>query len=473
MLRELYQPSLALLTDLYQLTMAAGYHRSGIADRRATFHLTFRRPPYGGSYAVAAGLGPAVEYLSRWRFDTADLDHLATLRGNDGRPLFTDAFLAHLGAQRFACDVDAVPEGTVVAAHTPLVRIQGPLLQAQIVETALLTIINFQTLIATKAARVCQSAGPDGLVLEFGLRRAQGIDGSLSATRAAFIGGVDATSNVLASRLMPIPVKGTHAHAWVMVWEDEVRAFEEYAEAMPHNCILLVDTYDTIEGVRRAVGVGQQLRRRGHELAGIRLDSGDLAALSIEARRILDDAGFTATRIVASNDLDEHRIAELRGLGAPITVWGVGTRLATGHPQPALGGVYKLSAIEDDAGQRTDRIKLSSTPAKVSNPGVHQVRRRYTATGQILEDILYDVDKPGQLPAATPTDRELLVPVMRAGQAVCEPESLQTIRRRVTSELHTLTDGQRKLVAADPFELRLEAGLQATKAALMARGGAT
>ena len=469
----LYRPSLGLLTDLYQLTMAAGYHRAGLHNRRATFHLTFRKPPYGAAVAVAAGLGPAVEYLERWSFDDEDLSYIAGLTGNDGAPLFDDSFLRMLEGTRFECDIDAIPEGTVVAAHAPLVRVHGPLFQAQIIETALLNIINFQTLIATKAARVCHAAGPAGTVLEFGLRRAQGIDGALSASRAAFVGGVHGTSNVLAGRLHGMPVKGTHAHAWVMVFEDEVESFTRYAAAMPNNCVFLVDTYDTLRGVARAIEVGHQLRQQGHELVGIRLDSGDLAALAIGARKLLDAAGFPKAVIVASNDLDEHRIAALRAAGAPITVWGVGTRLATGHPKPALGGVYKLSAIEDEAGVVHDRIKLSETPVKVSNPGVQQVRRTVDPkTGRFAGDVLYDIGRPGTVSGSLQGgDHDLLVPILRKGQRVegAATPSLEAIQARTREQLARLPEGCLSLTDATPYPLVLEAGLAARKTALMNR----
>ncbi len=280
----IYKPSLALLTDLYELTMAYGYWKLGRSEERAAFTLEFRTMPFNSGYAIAAGLGYLVDFLDRLRFDEQDLQYLATLMGSDGSPLFEQGFLDDLREMRFACDVCAMPEGTAVFAHEPLVRVTGPLVQAQILESALLNIINYQTLVATKAARVCEAAQGDPVV-EFGLRRAQGIDGALAASRASFIGGCAATSNVLAGRLFGIPVKGTHAHSWVMSFAEELESFEKYAEVMPHNSILLVDTYHTLEGVRRAAQVGQQMKQRGHTLAGIRLDSGDLAYLSIEARQ--------------------------------------------------------------------------------------------------------------------------------------------------------------------------------------------
>src|SRR6266850_8304231 len=285
--------------------MASGYWQSSRAEREAVFHLFFRKPPFQSGFTLAAGLGPAIEYLQTFQFVEEDLEFLRAINGNDGQPLFKPGFLDYLRTLQFACDVDAIPEGTVVFAQEPLLRIQGPILQCQLFETALLNLVNFQSLIATKAARVCLATRGQP-VLEFGLRRAQGVDGALSASRAAYIGGCASTSNVLAAKLYGIPVRGTHAHSWVMSFDDEREAFRAYAEAMPNNCIFLVDTYDTLEGVRRAVEIGGWLREKGHEMAGIRLDSGDLAWLSIEARKILDAAGFPKAVIVASNNLDEH-----------------------------------------------------------------------------------------------------------------------------------------------------------------------
>src|SRR5215213_2354655 len=346
----LYGQSLSLLTDLYQLTMAYGYWKLGRGEQEAVFHLTFRKHPFAGGFTVACGLHAVIDYLRALRFDESDVGYLATLKGNDGRPLFDRKFLDYLRDMRFTCDIDAIPEGTAVFPHEPLVRVKGPILQAQIIETPLLNLVNFQTLIATKAARVCLAARGEP-VLEFGLRRAQGIDGALSASRAAYVGGCAATSNVLAGRLFGIPVKGTHAHSWVMSFEDEREAFQEYAEALPNNCVFLADTYDTLEGVRRAAEVGKKLRARGHEMVGIRLDSGDLAYLSIEARKILDEAGFPRAAILASNDLDENLIASLKEQGAKVNVWGVGTKLVTAYDQPALGGVYKMAAIRAKDGK--------------------------------------------------------------------------------------------------------------------------
>lgn len=472
-------PSLALLTDLYQLTMAHGYWKLGRAEDEAVFHLFFRRAPFKGGHAVAAGLEQAIEYLTRLHFDAGDLEYLATLTGNDGTALFDPGFLEYLGALRFTCEVDAMPEGTAVFAHEPLLRVRGPVLQCQLVETPLLNILNFATLIATKAARVCSAAGGEA-VLEFGLRRAQGIDGALSASRAAYLGGCTATSNVLAGKLYGIPVRGTHAHSWVMSFDDERTAFAAYAEAMPNNCTFLVDTYDTLEGVRRAAEVGQQLRARGHQLAGVRLDSGDLAALSRSARALLDAAGFPDAAIVASNDLDEHEILKLKRDGARVSVWGVGTRLVTAHDQPALGGVYKLAAIRGDASQPWQyRIKLSEDPIKVSNPGIQQVRRYCDGDGVFAGDVIYEetLGRGGDVhriedPASTFTPagegEDLLVPVLRGGARVGAAPSLAESRARTLEQLQRLPAGVRRFQDAEVYPVGLDRAMQALKASVMA-----
>jgi nicotinate phosphoribosyltransferase len=479
-----YREPLSLLTDLYQLTMAYGYWKTGAHTREAVFHLHFRKQPFGGGYAIACGLGAAVDWLSSLRFTEDDTAYLATLTGNDGTALFEEGFLAYLRAMRFECDIDAVPEGTAVFAQEPLVRVQGPLIQCQLVETALLDLINFQTLVATKAARVCAAAQGDA-VLEFGLRRAQGIDGGLTASRAAYVGGCSATSNVLAGRLFGIPVKGTHAHSWVMSFGDELASFRAYASAMPNNCVFLVDTFDTLQGVRHAVTVGNELRAMGHELAGIRLDSGDLAYLSIEARKILDAGGFPEAAIVASNDLDERLITSLKLQGATINVWGVGTRLVTAYDQPALGGVYKLAAVRDPGGPWQYRIKLSEQAAKISTPGVQQVRR-YTHEGMFVADMIYDaagavtthtlvdpLDPTRQRTfAADAPHEDLLVPVFRKGELVGPLPTLHASRARTAAQVAALHPGIRRFDNPHQYPVGLEKHLHdlRTRLVLDARG---
>jgi nicotinate phosphoribosyltransferase len=484
-LGDVYRPSLALATDLYQLTMAQAYRHAGRTGEEAVFHLFFRRNPFGGGFAVACGLARALEFLSGFHFTREDVEYLASLRGNDGRPIFDAGFLAELGGLRLQCDVDAVPEGTVVFPYEPLVRVRGPILHAQLVETALLNLVNFETLIATKAARVCLAARGDE-VIDFGLRRAQGPDGGLSASRAAYVGGAAATSNVLAGRLFGIPVRGTHAHSWVMAFDTEEEAFEAWARAQPNNCVFLVDTYDTLAGVRRAAEVALRLRERGHEPIGVRLDSGDLAWLSIEARRILDERGLRSVRILASNDLDEHLIASLKEQGARIDLWGVGTRLVTGGDQSALGGVYKLAAIREPGGPWQHRVKVSEQAAKTSNPGVQQVRRFSSAAG-FLADVIYDEETglPGAPVAVDPLDptrrkrippgtpgEDLLIPLMRGGKAVAEPVPLEDARARAREQVSRLHPGITRFVNPHqyPVGLSLELHELRTRLVLEARG---
>lgn len=418
-----------LLTDLYQLTMGYGYWKQGLTEREAVFHLFFRRAPFGGAAAIVAGTRPAADFLDDLRFTDEELFYLSSLAGADGKALFCQGYLDHLKNLEWTIEVDAIPEGELVFPHEPILRIRGPLLQCQLVETALLNIVNFQTLIATQAARLCDAAEGDP-IFEFGLRRAQGPDGGMSASRAAYLGGCVATSNVLAGMNYGIPVKGTHAHSWVMSFDDEQEAFDHYATAMPNNAVLLVDTYNTLNGVQKAINTGKKLREKGHDLQGIRLDSGDLAMLSIKARAILDDAGFTETKIIASNDLDEKSITALKAAGARIDIWGVGTNLVTSVNQPALGGVYKLGAIRDEAGDWQYRIKLSNDLIKVSNPGVLQVARD-AETRTIFNEA--EVTLPEGAEA-------LLQPAVRKGKRVLPVEDLGTIRERAITQWKSLKE---------------------------------
>ena len=485
LLAEVYRLPLALLTDLYQLTMAQAYRRAGKGEVEAVFHLFYRRNPFGGGFAVACGLSRVLELVQGFRYGDEDLAYLALQTGNDGRPLFDSGFLEELGSLRLACDVDAVPEGSVVFPYEPLVRVRGPLLQAQLLETALLNAVNFETLIATKAARVALAARGDE-VIEFGLRRAQGIDGGLSASRAAFVGGCSATSNVLAGRLLGLPVRGTHAHSWVMAFDGEEEAFEAWAQAQPNNCVFLVDTYDTLEGVRHAAAAALRLRERGHQAIGIRLDSGDLAYLSIEARAILDEAGFPEAKIVASNDLDEHVIASLKEQGARIDAWGVGTRLVTGGDQAALGGVYKLAAVRDPGGPWRHRVKISEQAVKTSNPGVQQVRR-FSGPDGFVADVIYDEEsgidaaplvvdpldptRRKRIPAGS-TFEDLLLPVMRGGRVVYDPPPLVETQARAKQQVSRLHPGIRRFVNPHqyPVGLALQLYELKTRLVLEARG---
>lgn len=479
----LYKPSLALLTDLYQLTMAYGYWEAGISNQEAVFHLTFRKNPFKGGYTIACGLNTVIELLENFKFTEDDIEYLGTLTGNDNEKLFDRAFLHELANMKFSCNIHAVPEGTVVFPHEPLIRVQGPLYQCQLIETMLLNTINFETLIATKAARICQAAKGEP-VLEFGLRRAQGIDGSLSASRAAYIGGCAATSNVLAGKLFNIPVRGTHAHSWIMCFDDELTAFGEYAKAMPNNCVFLVDTYDTIEGVKTAIHVGNWLRERSHEMMGIRLDSGDLAYLSIKARKLLDAAGFEKAVIVASNDLDEHLIESLKAQGAKIAVWGVGTKLVTGYDQPALGGVYKLSALRNSPKQKWRyKVKLSEQIEKTSTPGVLQVKRIYV-NNEAHADIIYSEECPPDN-AFTLVDifdstrrkhieykdidysEDLLVRIFENGKCTYQRPLPYWIKIQVQNGLNLFHDGIKRFVNPHSYPVGLEEKLYEKKQKLI------
>lgn len=435
-----------LLTDLYQLTMAYGYWKLNIHERPAAFHLLFRRNPFKGNYTLSCGMGSVLDFLSKWHFQEDDLDYLSTLNNGNGDKLFANEFLDYLRQMTFTCSIDAIPEGTVVFPHEPLLRIQGPLLQCQLLESPLLNILNFQTLIATKASRVCRAAGSD-TVIEFGLRRAQGPDGAVSASRASYIGGCHATSNTLAGKLFGIPVRGTHAHSWVTAFPTEKEAFAAYASIMPNNCTLLVDTYKTLDGVANAIEIGKELRQEGSELLGIRLDSGDMAELSIKARKMLDDAGFEDTTILASNSLDEYVISDLKQRGAKISAWGVGTNLTTAYDQPALDGVYKLSALQDASGAWDYKLKLSEQEIKVSNPGRHQVRR-FFCNNRYVTDVIYDLALGiGESPEPVLFDPsmtmirlndydafvDLLEPVIETGKVVLKEKSIHDIRASAVS----------------------------------------
>jgi len=483
---DLYSQGLASLTDLYQLTMAGAYFKSQTASKEAVFHLFFRNNPFKGGFAIACGLATACDVIQNFHFSSADIDYIGSLEGNDGKPLFAADFLNYLKDLKLEVDVDAVREGEVVFANEPLVRIQGPIIHCQLLETILLNIFNFQTLIATKAARIKLAAEQKPL-LEFGLRRAQGFDGGLSASRAAYIGGCDATSNLLAGRLFGIPVKGTHAHSWVMSFEDEATAFEQYAAVMPNNCIFLVDTYDTLGGVAHAIKMGHWLQKRGHKLAGIRLDSGDLAYLSCEARRLLDEQGFFDTQIFASNDLDETVIASLVDQGAAIDVWAVGTNLVTASDQPALGGVYKLGAIREPGGDWKPKLKLSEQVAKISNPGLHQVRRYYLAQAgeasspSYLADMIFDLQaKPDNSLIVDPVDytrrksipkhaqyEDLLQPIFRGGLMVGELPDLKTVRDFREKRLAGFHPSIRRLLNPHQYPVGLEVGLNKAKMELI------
>ncbi|MGZ3632822.1 MAG: nicotinate phosphoribosyltransferase [Parachlamydiaceae bacterium] len=479
-IHPLYESSLALLTDLYQLTMSYGYWKKGLDRKEAVFHLFFRKRPFHGGFTIAAGLESVVGFIERFHFDSSDLAYLESLRGVDDQPLFEAQFFDYLANLKFSCDVDAVPEGSVVFPYEPLLRIQGPLIQCQILESALLNLVNFSSLIATKAARMCVAAQGDP-VLEFGLRRAQGIDGSLTASRSAYIGGCESTSNVLAGKIFGIPVKGTHAHSWVMVFDEELDAFQAFAECLPNQSVFLVDTYDTIEGIKKAIAVGNWLKERGKRLLGIRLDSGDLTYLSIQARHMLDAAGFSDATIIASNELDETLISELKRQGAQIGVWAVGTNLVTARDQPALDGVYKLSALRDPGGPWMYKLKLSEQMIKVSNPGILQVKR-FSYKGENVADAIYDAHTSmhGGCQIVDPLDptrrrmiskdyesRDLLVPVFKKGKSVYNLPSLESIRSYTQQELQSFPVGIKRFLNPHQYIVGMERSLYDLKVELI------
>lgn len=446
----------ALATDLYELLMAQGYWLLGWAERRAVFNLFFRKHPFRGGFVLACGQEAAGKFLERFRFREDDLNYLASLRGGDGRPLFRSEFLQFLTEMSFRCDVRAVREGTAVFANEPILQVEGPLLQAQLVETALLNLIGFPSLVATKAARICRAAGNDPVV-EFGLRRAQGWLAGLTASRAAYIGGCAGTSNVAAGQTFGIPVRGTMAHSWVMAFDDETDAFAAYGRAVPANCIFVLDTYDSEQGLSHALAAAEQLRRHGIGIQGVRLDSGDLARLSREARRRLDEAGLTHVAVLASGDLDEYRILRLKERGACVNAWGVGTRLVTAYDEPALSVVYKLSAVVNERGEWEDRAKISDDRAKRSLPGLSGVYRFY-ADERAICDVVYDRrDGPPEATDAAKRLRakvgsqyllrsgdcrgeDLLVPMMNEGRPAQPARPLGEVRAYARAQLATLPD---------------------------------
>ena len=461
--------NLTLLTDLYELTMMQGYYENP-SDQIVVFDAFYRKNPCGGAYAVCAGLEQVIEYVRDLHFSPDDIDYLRSLH------IFNDDFLEYLRGFHFTGDIYAIPEGTVVFPREPLLKVVAPIMEAQLVETAILNMINHQSLIATKASRVVYAAKGDG-IMEFGLRRAQGPDAGIYGARAAMIGGCIGTSNVLTGQMFEVPVKGTHAHSWIMSFPDELTAFRAYAKLYPSACILLADTYDTLgSGVPNAIRVFQEMRDAGIPLTfyGIRLDSGDLAYISKKARKMLDDAGFPDAVISASNDLDEYLIDSLKIQGAAITSWGVGTNLITSKDCPSFGGVYKLAAIMDrHTGKFIPKIKLSENTEKVTNPGNKTIQRIYDKeTGKIIADLICLVDeefdeknslllfdpietwKKTHLAPGTYTMRELLVPIFKNGECVYESPKVMDIREYCKKEQETLWDESRRLV--NPHEIHVD-----------------
>ncbi len=496
--RWAHREDLALLTDFYELTMMNGYWRSDRQPLTASFEYFFRELPPHTGFAVAAGLEQLLDLVENLHFTSDDIAYLASLG------TFGDEFIDHLRGFKPTVSIDAAPEGTVVFPNEPILRIEGPLAEAQFLETAVLNALNYPTLIATKSARIRLAADGDR-VMEFGLRRAQGPDGGLSGSRAAYIGGADATSNVLAGKLFGIPVAGTHAHSWVMSFDDELTAFRAYADIYPDNCVLLVDTYDTLtSGIPNALRVFKELReRRLGVRAAIRLDSGDLARLSKAAHAIFTQAGFDEPMIVASNELDEDLIADLKRQGAPINAWGVGTHLITSSSWPALGGVYKLTAARVDGrdpatpeeaatvagalhegGAWEPRIKLSSNPAKMTDPGRKRVIRYRDASGRPIGDVLYRADEdPQDGPQISYVGRsdlsfqvalegavhaeDLLEPVVREGRRVKPSPSLTEVRSRAREQVASLPEELRRLRNPEIYHVGLSPRLAELKTDLI------
>ena len=452
--------NLTLLTDLYEMTMMQGYFKSANHDV-AVFDAFYRKNPCDGGYAICAGLDQVIDYIKNLHFSAEDISYLRGLH------IFDEDFLSYLENFRFSGDIYAIPEGTLIFPREPLIKVIAPIMEAQLVETAILNIINHQSLIATKSARVCYAAGSDG-VMEFGLRRAQGPDSGTYGARAAVIGGCKGTSNVLAGQLFDVPVLGTHAHSWIMSFPDEYTAFKTYANLYPSACILLVDTYDTLKsGVPHAIRVFREMREAGIPLTyyGVRIDSGDLAYLSKQIRKMLDDAGFPDAVISASNDLDEYLIESLKLQGAEITSWGVGTNLITAKDNPAFGGVYKMAAIQKEDGNFVPKIKISENSEKITNPGNKTIYRIYDkATGKIRADLicladetfdeacdmnLFDPNEPWKktrIAGGTYTLRELLVPVFENGKCVYDSPKVMDIQAACTKEKDTIWDETKRFV---------------------------
>jgi nicotinate phosphoribosyltransferase len=468
--------NLTLLTDFYELSMMQGYllHEE---NPQVVFDMFFRREPFGGGFSVFAGLQGALEHIRSLSFTQEDLAYL------EGLGTFRREFLDWLARFKFHGDIHAMEEGTLAFPGEPLVRVHASLMEAQLVESALLAIINFQTLIATKTARI-RLAANGGAVVEFGLRRAQGVDGAISASRAAFIGGASGTSNTLAGRLFGIPVRGTMAHSWIMAFDSEREAFEKYADTYPDGAVLLIDTYDTLgSGIENAIAVGKRLKAEGHRGFGVRLDSGDLEYLSKKVRCRLDDAGLTDAMIMASNELDEHIIHQLITQGAPIDAWGVGTHLVTAGGDPALTGVYKIAARRN-GGEWVPTIKVSNNPEKVTNPGIKQVWRFTNGDGALLADLIclegeavtpgtaYTFHHPmGDYRSFTMKEYSGAAPLlglrMKGGQIVGGTPDLSTIQARAHGELDRLDDTYKRLINPHIYKVSLSDGLNALKIQLI------
>ncbi|MBQ6364276.1 MAG: nicotinate phosphoribosyltransferase [Lachnospiraceae bacterium] len=474
--------NLTLLTDLYELTMMQGYFKHRDHDKMVIFDAFFRTCPFGGAYAILGGVEQLVKYIKELHFSEQDIEYLRSLN------IFDEDFLAYLAEFKFTGSIYTLPEGSLIFPREPIVKVVAPIMQAQLVETAILNIINHQSLIATKASRICYAARGDG-IMEFGLRRAQGPDAGTYGARAAVIAGCVGTSNVLCGELFDVPVKGTHAHSWIMSFDDELTAFKTYADLYPNACILLCDTYDTLKsGVPNAIKTFQYMREKGTlgKGYGIRLDSGDLAYLSKKARRMLDEAGFPDAIISASNDLDEYLIDSLKTQGAAITSWGVGTNLITAKDNPSFGGVYKLAAVMGEDGEFIPKIKLSENSEKVTNPGSKKIYRVYEKdSGKIKADLicleeeqfsedepllLFDPAEPWKKTRMMPgefTLREMMIPIFADGECTYEFPKTMDIRTYCLQEQNTLWEESRRLVNPHQIYVDLSKKLYDTKLRLL------
>ncbi len=473
-LTDITRPSdVALNTDLYELTMAQGYWESGMMEGEGCFNVFFRDAPFHGGYAIACGMGQIADLVENFVYDEESIAYLASLQAPGGGAMFKPGFLDYLRNFRMRVSVDAIPEGELVFPREPMVRVQGPIIDCQLIETALLNLVNFQTLVATKTARVVYAAEGHP-VSDFGLRRAQGPDGGLAVARASYIGGASSTSNVLAGKIYGIPVFGTHAHSWVMSFPTELDAFRAFAASSPKNCCLLLDTYDVREGIKNAIIVGKEMEERGEKLSAVRIDSGDLARLSKAARTAFDEAGLPYVKISASNDLDEYTIQSLFAQGAPIDSFGVGTKLATCDPQPSLGGVYKLSATRVHASDPWDPvIKLSEQAYKRTIPGVQHIRRYYDASGVPVGDMIVDdsvdsgdassmvnvLDELTSYDLSDATPRELLVRLVEDGHRVGEGESIEVAKARCREAIMHLDPATKRFLNPQYYPVGLERGL--------------
>lgn len=473
-----------LLTDFYELTMMQGYLKSGKHQERVIFDMFYRKNPCGNGFAICCGLEQVVEYIRNLNFSEEDIDYLRSLG------TFDEDFIEYLRGFHFTGDIYAIPEGTVVFPKEPLIKVIAPVIEAQLVETAILNLVNHQSLIATKAYRVVHAAQGDG-VMEFGLRRAQGPDAGIYGARAAVIAGCIGTSNVYAGQKFRVPVLGTHAHSWIMSFPTELEAFKAYARLYPNNCILLVDTYDTLKsGVKNAILCYDAMKEEGITLKrfGIRLDSGDLAYLSKKARKMLDEAGYPEAIISASNDLDENLIESLKAQGACITSWGVGTNLITSESQPSFGGVYKLAATYSDDGKWVPKIKLSENSEKITNPGNKQIYRiiekdsgKVFADYIALEDetfsekedlVLFDpIDtwKKSTLKGGSYEMRPLLVPIFLGGKLVYNCPSVEEIKAYCKKEQESLWEECRRLTNPHAVHVDLSDKLYEMKKGLLAQ----